>query len=143
MKTCFKCNVEKELKEFYKHSQMKDGHLNKCKKCTKKDVKVNYDKNIDYYRSYEKTEKRILSKRKRAKGYTKKYKEKNPKKRQAHIIVGNSIRSGALIRPNICSECERTQNIQAHHDDYNKPLEVRWLCSRCHIKWHKHNQAVC
>lgn len=39
MKTCFKCGESKELDHYYKHPQMLDGHLNKCKDCTKRDAK--------------------------------------------------------------------------------------------------------
>lgn len=40
LKTCFKCLEEKPLGAFYPHPKMADGHLNKCKKCTRTDAKA-------------------------------------------------------------------------------------------------------
>ena len=52
-KRCFRCGKEKVLDQFYKHSQMKDGHLNKCKQCCKNDTAKNYRLNIEYYKRYD------------------------------------------------------------------------------------------
>lgn len=53
IKKCFKCNEVKNKSEFYKHPGTLDGHLNKCKSCTKKDVKENYKVTIDKRKEYE------------------------------------------------------------------------------------------
>jgi hypothetical protein len=53
-KKCFKCGEDKELTSFYKHTQMADGHVNKCKECNKNDVRSNYREKKDKYKAYDK-----------------------------------------------------------------------------------------
>lgn len=67
---------------------------------------------------------------------------------RAHDIFEKAVKRGDIVRPDACEECgeappfkDGRSPIQAHHDDYNKPLEVRWLCQRCHHAWHKTNEA--
>lgn len=52
-KQCFKCKKIKTLSDFYKHPQMPDGYVNKCKECNKKDVRENYKEKIFEKRSYD------------------------------------------------------------------------------------------
>lgn len=59
----------------------------------------------------------------------------HPNKYTARTAVSNAIRDGRLIKQpcEICGTCE---NVQAHHDDYDKQLEVRWLCFLHHRELH-------
>jgi hypothetical protein len=66
----------------------------------------------------------------------------------AQNLVEVAVRNGILVRPTSCESCgdsgsmaDGRSKIQAHHCDYNKPLEVLWLCQRCHHEWHKTNRA--
>lgn len=68
---------------------------------------------------------------------TRKYRERNPKKRKAHVKVGNAVRDGKLI-PQPCEICQSLE-VHGHHCDYDKPYEVLWLCSEHHIAWHTKN----
>lgn len=132
-KQCFKCKKIKPLSEFYKHKQMKDGYLGKCKDCSRKDVTRNRNNNIEAKRAYD---------RKRGyrnkKGYLKEYRLKYPNKYKATNMVGHAIRDKKLFKEPCCV-CGRTDNIHAHHDDYLKPLNIRWLCAAHHKQWHRDN----
>jgi ribosomal protein S27AE len=57
--------------------------------------------------------------------------EKNTEKRKAQWAANNAVRNGKLT-PQPCETCGTTERVQKHHDDYSKPLNVRWLCARCH-----------
>lgn len=133
MKSCFKCGVEKPLSEFYKHSKMLDGHLNKCKSCTKADVHANRLLKIDYYREYD----RERGARQDA-DYLRGYRATYPKKYAAHQAVSKAVKAGVLV-PQSCECCGESEHVHAHHDDYARQLDIRWLCTPCHKKWHVEN----
>jgi len=139
MKKCFKCGAEKPYTEFYRHKQMADGHIGKCKDCTKIDVRKNRADKVEYYRQYD--VKRYQSDpfvRKRIIASSKRWREINPDKYKAHNAVSNAIRDDRL-RKEPCEVCG-AKNVHGHHDDYSKPLEVRWLCP-VHHRAH-HDQQV-
>ena len=70
--------------------------------------------------------------------------EDHPAERKAQVAVGNAIRDGRLQRGTVCEEAsdECEGRIEAHHDDYEKPLEVRWLCAVHHGLWHAENGSA-
>ena len=52
---------------------------------------------------------------------------------EAHVMVGAAKRKG-ILKKQPCEICGSTVRIEAHHEDYSKPLDVRWLCSDHHRK---------
>jgi len=48
-----------------------------------------------------------------------------------------ALKSGKLTKPALCSQCKANYPLEAHHDDYSKPLEVRWVCRGCHANIHR------
>lgn len=64
---------------------------------------------------------------------TKKWRKNNPLKNKAHWTVANAIVRGELTKPKICSICKIIDNrLHAHHENYNRPLEVIFCCHDCH-----------
>jgi hypothetical protein len=54
---------------------------------------------------------------------------------RAHNRVRRAVTSGALVKPDACEACGAVRKISAAHADYARPLDVRWLCYPCHIRW--------
>jgi hypothetical protein len=110
---------------------MGDGRLNKCKECTKRDVSANYRANVEHYVEYER-QRFKMPKRKAASIV---YAARRPaQKRAANQAVSNAVRDGRLVRQP-CEVCG-AEKAEAHHDDYSKPLDVRWLCRKHHLEHH-------
>lgn len=67
------------------------------------------------------------------------WKSKNPKKRLAQGAVGNAIRDGKMTKDVLCQFCGTYGPLHGHHRDYDKPIDVQWLCVPCHKQWHVTN----
>ena len=61
---------------------------------------------------------------------------------RARGLVQRATESGKILRATVCEKCGRGGKIEGHHDDYNKPFALRWLCKKCHFEWHRFNEAV-
>lgn len=134
-KKCFKCNTVKPLSEFYKHSRMADGCLNKCKGCTKNDVSKHRNQNLEKIRQYDRDRAKNPERKKAAQQISSEWRKADVRRIKAHNAVARAVAKGSLIRCP-CVRCGEKKSL-AHHEDYDKPLDVVWLCQPCHKQRHK------
>jgi len=136
MKQCAICHESKPLEEFHRNKSKKDGRDSRCRQCKSGLYK-------SYYHGDPARKERIIENvktyqagpgREKANATKSSYHTKHPKKRRAHNLVYNAIRRGELHR-GPCEVCG-AEKVVGHHDDYDRPLEVRWLCERHHKEWH-------
>ena len=147
MKTCFKCQQTLNESEFYKHSRMADGLLGKCKTCTKRDSFERYKNKMSdpEWVMRERERGRIKQQKARAVGkYIGPSKEvrnrsriKTKEKFLCRIKTQRYISKGLIIKSEICQDCKISKSQNCHHEDYNDPLKVVWLCTACHGKRHR------
>ncbi len=139
MKKCFKCNKEKNIGSFYRHPMMGDGHLGKCIDCTKADVRANYKLKRKQYSDYEKIRNRRPERKAATAEVQRRRRAANPEKNRAYNAVRYALKSGK-IKKMACFYCGK-KKVEAHHDDYSKLLDVKWMCFKCHRE-KEHGQIV-
>jgi ribosomal protein S27AE len=134
-KECFKCKTVKPLDEFYKHSKMVDGHLNKCKECTKSDVNKHRSENLEKVRAYDRERGKLAHRIALRTEVNRAWREEDRRRQHAHSKVRQAIHNGTITRMP-CIRCGNEKSL-AHHEDYDKPVDVMWLCQPCHKQRHK------
>ena len=64
---------------------------------------------------------------------TRKWRKNNPKKRNAQARAQNNIK---IPKGQLCEICNKKKAVHRHHSNYSKPLEVIFLCIKCHVNLH-------
>lgn len=149
-RTCNICGTNSDVSEFYR------GVTSRCKECHKTRVRENRAANVEYYRAYDamrfQDDPKVKLRHKRyanteggkasSNKSRKKWTANNSDKRSAHVILGNAVRSGKVIKSESCFRCNVSGvRIEGHHSDYSRPLVVEWLCCKCHTLEHKKPNA--
>lgn len=156
-RVCTECKIEKPFEEFGNYKKGKWGKREQCKACKRiKDREYErantekmtakhdrwYEKNKDHVAEYRRKRyeanpepykaSSIKYRKSKENEPVKNYKYKYPYKKRAHLYVELAIEYGHLVRPECCSKCGKICKPQGHHPDYSKPLDVIWLCTKCH-----------
>lgn len=126
MKVCTKCGSYQPWDCFYKNSRYSDGYQGVCRTCQNKRMREleTSGARVEVVKKYRQSEKGKVGQCRRAKEYRERY----PEKVKAHSAAQKLIRQP-------CEICGETK-VHAHHDDYSKPLDVRWLCVKHHTLHH-------
>jgi hypothetical protein len=139
-KRCNRCGLSKPTTEFIRNARMKDGLLNQCKACRQlaqsKRERIRTPETRAAERQYLRDYRRRNPEAKRLNNL--RYQQRYPDKARAHRLLNEAVLRGEVERKP-CEVCGST-NAQGHHDDYSKPLEVRWLCPVHHAAEHPRAQ---
>ena len=135
MKRCRICKQDKELSEFQSDSTRPDKLDPRCRDCKRLYYRIQRQTHKDTFKRkdqtyYLKHREEII--RKRSDNY-----QRDKYKIRARNMVKVALYNGILSHQP-CEICGIIDT-HAHHDNYNFPLDVRWLCPVHHCEWHMIN----
>jgi hypothetical protein len=149
-KRCTRCKRLRHPGDYYTSTSGRGGLSSQCKECIIAVVRARREREPEKLAIYERArwereERKAAVKASLAKArvrdperfarYQREYQARFPERRKARMMVGNALKRGVLVRSR-CEVCD-APFAQAHHDDYSKPLDVRWLCTTCHGLRHR------
>lgn len=118
---------------------MGDGYLNHCKECVRARVKKHRRLN-ESVREYDRERAKTPERRKSAAQRQVTWRYENEAAYKAHTAVSNALRDGKISKEP-CYFCG-AGTVHAHHKDYARPLDVMWLCAKCHHRLHQIEEAA-
>ncbi len=131
MKTCTRCGETKPFSSYYKMKAGLHGLEARCKDCVRVLKRAHAHAHPEKAREQSRAKYAKNAENRRAQARA--YRAANKDKCAARWKVKEALRSGKLTRPAVCSDCGQPgARVEAHHRDYSKPLDVKWLCSLCH-----------
>lgn len=131
MRTCKDCGEAKPPTEFYEY---RGRRQTTCKVCWRARVKLRRltDPKV---REYDRKRAKLPHRRAKQRSINVAWRADNPDGYRAQTALNNAVRDGKLERKP-CEICASTTSVHGHHKDYAKPLDVIWLCARCHHRLH-------
>ena len=133
---CTGCGVNKPLDGFWRDARERDGRRRRCIDCDKRVKRRWVIANPDHNKEYNRVRRKDPEYRQRRLGWERTHRTRNPDKTLAQRRLQRAVREGRLVRPLICEQCGGIGDIHAHHDDYSRALDVRWICRDCHTELH-------
>lgn len=129
-KRCWRCKQQKPCDQFYRDAHRTDGLSSKCKACN---AALNYAWRHANPERYARQQARWVRKnRDKKRHYVAKYRRSNPEKFRARSAIRRVVSNEKMERQP-CEVCGYFP-AEAHHDDYKRPLDVRWLCLTHHLE---------
>lgn len=139
---CSMCGDVKPIDQFEKRATKPMGRGYRCRPCMVVKSKDYYTRHLAARREYarnlglrhpkDRSKYRRLSSRELM--------EREPEKEAARRKLRNEVQKGRITKPSRCEDCQNPKEqrqLHGHHADYSKPLDVRWLCARCHGARHR------
>jgi len=144
VRLCCTCGTEKPLADFPVNKRDTHGRTGHCRECS--NARYRESRREQAQRWHARHPGYGIEQHRRFSaahpGYNLKYRQGHRPESRARSNAMAAKRRGALNAPEACQGCGLRTALDMHHPDYSKPLDVVWLCRKCHRRAHLKGRAV-